>query len=337
MRSGARCFVVSGPLLLVLLSGAGCSSATAGPPPPPPCQGDADQQTCLTAHYFQGFSPETIEPCPGFVATVKKVSARREIDFFLGGGVVDDNARAEGQFLQRFYQTYDLTFFTTQPAGPAGLEFALDASTAQLAALPAQVGIAPGANPTPEQQKALDKATGDLLFAGLRAFIRGQSNPPRKSINVVVLPHIASPDVAASFQGGVVAGLGLSPTLFKNVAADDASKNLFELIGLDEDFTPTLFVGHADVVALAKSPDVIVAHELGHAMGLQHTQDPGNLMTQFAASNACIPGLDDAEIAVLKSTGALLAAPDLGCAWRRLFEIRDSVVRAVLGARSPQR
>jgi len=317
--------------VLALLAGAACSSTSSAPPPP--CQGDPDQETCLTAHYFQGFGPETIQPCAGFVPTAQKVSARRQIDFFLGNVVADDNARAEGQFLQRYYQTYDLTFFTREPAAPAGLEYVLDASTAQLAALPAQVGIAPGATPTPEQQKALDKATGDLLFAGLRSFVRGQSNPPRTSISVVVLPHIASPDVAASFQGGVIAGLGLSPTLFKNVAANDPSKNLFDLIGLGEDFTPTLFVGHADVVALAKSPDVIVAHELGHAMGLQHTQDPGNLMTQFAASNACIPGLDDAEIAVLKSTAALLAAPDANCAWRRLFEIRDSVVRAVLAQR----
>jgi hypothetical protein len=322
--------------LSLLLSAAACSSASS-PPPPPPCEGAADQQACLTAHYFQGFAPQTIQPCPGFVATVMKVSARRPIDFFLGYGVADDSARAEGQFLQRFYQTYDLTFLTTHPAAPAGLEFALEATTAQLAALPSQVGIAPGAMPTPDQKTALDKATGDLLFAGLRAFIRGQSNPPRTSINVVVLTHIASPDVAASFQGGVIAGLGLSPTLFKNVAATDASKNLFELIGLDENFTPTLFVGHADVVALAKSPDVIVSHELGHAMGLQHTQDPGNLMTQFAASNACIPGLDDAEIAVLESTGGLLATRDAGCAWQRLFEIRDSVVRAVLSANTPQR
>lgn len=317
---------------MLLLAGAACSSASS-PPPPPPCQGDPDQATCLTAHYFQGFGPETVQPCAGFVPTAKKVSARRQLDFLLGDGVVDDSARIEGQFLQRYYQTYDLTFFTQEPAAPAGLEYALEASTAQLAALPAQAGIAPGATPTPDQQKALDKATGDLLFAGLRAFVRAQSSPPRTAISVVVLTHIASPDVAASFQGGVIAGLGLSPTLFKNVAADDPSKNLFELIGLGEDFTPTLFVGHADVVALAKSPDVIVAHELGHAMGLQHTQDPGNLMTQFAASNACIPGLDDAEIAVLKSTGALLAAPDANCAWRRLFEIRDAVVRAVLAQR----
>ncbi|MDB4933462.1 MAG: hypothetical protein JWP87_434 [Labilithrix sp.] len=330
MRAALLSLVAAGALAAL----AACSSSIESPPPP--CEGvaPAEQETCLTDHYFHGYSPLGIPACPFFVPTTKKLDSRREITFFLGGGtVVDAFVRAEGQFLQRYYEPYALSFFTRQPAAPSGLAFALDATNAQLADLSRQVGLAPGQKPTAEQQKALEKATGDLIFANLRNFIRAQSNPPRKSINVVVLSHIASPDVAAQFQGGVIAGLGLSPTLFQNVAADDASKNLFELIGLGEDFTPTLFVGHDDVVSLAKSPDVIVAHELGHAMGLQHTKEPGNLMTQFAASNACVPGLSDDEIEVIKTTAAVAGAPDALCAWHRLFEMRDSVVRAVLAQR----
>jgi hypothetical protein len=329
MRSAAA--LLFGPL--ALLAAAACSSSSNVTAAPPPCEGvaPADRETCLTNHYFHGFAPQNLPPCPRFVPTRQKLAARREIEFFLGStNVVDDYARAEGQFLQRYYEPYELTFFTQTPAVACGLPFALNATSAQLADVARQVGIAPGAQPTPEQQKALEKATGDLLFADIRNFIRAQSNPPRKSINVVILAHIASPDVAAQLSGGVIAGLGLSPTLFKNVAANDASKNLFDLIGLAEDFTPTLFVGHTDVVALAKSPDVIVSHELGHAMGLQHTQEPGNLMTQFAASNACLPGLTDEEIAVLKSTGGVIEAP---CAWQRLFDVRDTVVRAILAQR----
>jgi hypothetical protein len=87
------------------------------------------------------------------------------------------------------------------------------------------------------------------------------------------------------------------------------------------------------VVALAKSPDVIVAHELGHAMGLQHTLDPGDLMTQYGGSRACLPGLTDKEIGVLKSTAALVAGST--CGWQRLFELRDSVVRAVVSGAAP--
>ena len=321
-------------LLVLLLIPAACSSAS-DEPVPPPCAGvaPADQEACLGEHYFRGYAPQAITACSGFVPTQKKLAARREIAFFTGAGVVDAYVRAEGQFLQRFYDPYELTFFTRAPAAPAGLSFALNATNQQLADLARQAGIAPGAQPTPAQSKTLEQITAELVFADLRNFVRAQSNPPRRSINVVVLTQVASPDIAAQFRGGVIAVLGLSPTLFKNVAADDPSKNLFELIGLGDDFTPTLFVGHSDVVGLAKSPDVIVSHELGHAMGLQHTTAPGNLMTQFAASNACIPGLSDDEIDVIRSTSAALGVPGASCAWQRLFELRDSVVRAVLAQR----
>jgi hypothetical protein len=53
-------------------------------------------------------------------------------------------------------------------------------------------------------------------------------------------------------------------------------------------------------------------------------------MTQYAASNACIPGLTDDEIEVIKSTSASLGVSSASCAWQRLFDLRDSVVRAVL-------
>lgn len=317
-------------LLLVLLVAPACSSASERVPPP--CEGTppAEQEACLTEHYFRGLGPAGLPACANFVVTEKKVAARREIELFTGASIVDAYVRAEGQFLQRYYDPYELTFFTRTPAAPAGISFALNATNQQLADLARQAGIAPGTQPTPAQSAALEKATGDLLFADLRSFVRSQSNPPRRSINVVILSHIASPDVAAQFQSGVIAGLGLSPTLFKNVAANDPSKNLFDLIGLGDDFTPTLFVGHTDVVGLARSPDVIVAHELGHAMGLQHTTAPGDLMTQYSASNACIPGLTDGEIDVIKSTSAALAVPGAACAWQRLFDLRDSVVRAAL-------
>jgi hypothetical protein len=330
-----RSLIALALLCLIPSSVAACGSSS--DPPPPPCEGALPEakQACLTDYYFRGYGPQTVEPCANFVVTTKKVAGEKEITFFTGGTAVDAFVRTEGQFLQRFYDPYELTFFTRQPAAPAPVTYALNATNAQLSDIARNVGLGTGQQPTAAQTAAINKAVGELIFTDVRNFIRAQSNPPRKGINVVILGQIASPDVAAQFMGGVIAGLGLSPTLFKSIAADDPSKDLFELIGLGDDFTPTLFVGHDDVTRLAKSPDVIVAHELGHAMGLQHTKAEGDLMTQYSGSRSCLPGLTDTEIDVLKSTGALIAENGLAeaCGWNRLFTIRDAMARAVAHVR----
>jgi len=316
--------------MAIAIGGVACGSSS--DPIPPPCDGVLPEakQACLTEHYFRGYAPQTIEACTNFVVTTQKVAAEKEITFFTGGSAVDAFVRTEGQFLQRFYEPYELTFFTRQAAAPAPLSYALNATNAQLADIARQVGLESGQQPTAAQTAEINRRVGELIFSDVRNFVRSQSNPPRKGINVVILGQIASPDVASQFMGGVIAGLGLSPTLFKSIAADDPSKDLFELIGLGDDFTPTLFVGHDDVTRLAKAPDVIVAHELGHAMGLQHTKAEGDLMTQYSGSRSCLPGLTDKEVDVLKSTGARIGA---ACGWDRLFGLRDAVVRAVIAAK----
>src|SRR4051794_6352545 len=90
---------------------------------PPPCAGVAPDaaEACLTEHYFKGYAAQPLDACQGFVPTTQKVAGRKEIFFFLGGPSVDGAAQIEGQFLQRFYETYDLTFFTKEPAGYANV------------------------------------------------------------------------------------------------------------------------------------------------------------------------------------------------------------------------
>ena len=66
--------------------------------------------------------------------------------------------------------------------------------------------------------------------------------------------------------------------------ASGGATSSFDAFELPLEFTPTLFL---DVEALARfeHPENVVAHELGHAFGLLHTDEPGNLMNAEVAGS----------------------------------------------------
>jgi hypothetical protein len=316
------------PLLgLALL--VGCSSSTSEYHPP--CEGAApdQQEACLTSHYFEGgTNDDANDPCPGFIPTNEKIGGRREVGFFMGVGISDDDVIQEGRWLSRFYVPYELTFFTREPANGCGFEFALGGTDQEFADARTQAGIQTGQDPTPEQEDQLNRLVGEIMFREVRTFVTAQSSPPKDRVNVVVLAHIAAPNIASQLNG-VIGGLGISPKLLRDIADGDANKNLFEILALPEDFTPTLLLGHDDIERLAKNVDGIVAHEMGHALGLQHTTDPGNLMTQGQATKACKPGLTSDQIAQLREASQIVDEPQVGL--RRALDAHRAVVQRLLG------
>ncbi len=322
------------PLLALLL--VACSSDDTPSDPPPTRCTDLTQETCLTQYYFRDYQASKESPCAGFTASTQKVAARRELVLFFGGEATEGTVAAQGGYLQRFYDPYDLTFFTRQRAVKTPLVYALNGTSTQVGQ--AKYEAEKGKAPSPEVDAAVAKAINELIFGDLRKFIRANSTPQQKAINVVILDKIFSPGLKTeldSYEGGssgTVVGLGLSPALFKNIAAGDPSTNLFKDLGLPEDFAPTLLVGSLDI-GLGMRPDVIVSHELGHAMGLQHTTEPGGLMTQGqAGAQACTPGLNDQQVDALKSAATVV---DTTCGWRRLVDFRNSLVRAAIARRTP--
>lgn len=319
------------PLLVFAL--AGCSSSKSEYHPPCETAPPDGQESCLTDHYFANAGESDNEPCGFFVPGTGKIGGRREVGFFMGVGITDDDAVQQGKWLQRFYTPYELTFFAREPAGFVGFEFALNGTNSEFNDAARRAGVQQGVEPTAEQEAELNRLVGEIMFRDVRTFVQSQSNPPKPRVNVVILAHIAGPDIAKELNG-TIGGLGLSPKLLRDIAEGDANKNLFEILALPEDFTPTLLLGHDDIERLAKNVDGIVAHEMGHALGLQHTTEPGNLMTQGQATQACRPGLTNDQITQLREAATLAGPPETGL--RRALDAHHAVVAHLLGHPAPR-
>jgi hypothetical protein len=308
---------------LVLASiGAGivaCSSSA----DPDPCEGvPQDSEGCLSARYLTASTTSAGSCSEGR----RQVDRRHELAFFQGASTVDATLVSYGAAVQGFYQPYGLTFFMTEPPRRTELKFAINGTDDELAKVEKEVGLEPGMEPTPKQEAELERRVQDILFGPLREFVLAHSEPPHDRVNVVVLGQIASPAVARVLDL-VIGGVGLSPRLLRDVAAADPSKNLFDVLALPPEFTPTLFLGHADIAKYKASREAIAAHEMGHALGLQHNNATNNVMMQGAPEpDRCIR-LDDAQINQLRQGLTLDGAVE---SYDQLLEMRRRVVQRLL-------
>ncbi len=135
-------------------------------------------------------------------------------------------------------------------------------------------------------------AQAEKLLGRLRGFVSRHADEPGSAIRVVVIDEIAHEDSLAAAGLGTLRGLAISPAL----APDRAGLDLREMFGRD----------HAPVVLLAPRGDPeadarVLAHEIGHALGLEHRHHPHNLMTQH--EHGCAPLLDDDQAEIIR--GAL--------------------------------
>ncbi len=252
---------------------AGCSAASA---PPYACS----TQACLTDYYFNALLPESPDAACAPVTPADRLDRMLSLSLFWGGGASDDTVAFQGSHLQRYFWPYELEFGVAQPAADSSLDYAMTGNAAELDAALLQAGIPINGALTPDQQHLANRAVGPIIFANLRAFV--QSHSRAQTVNVVVLEHVVSPELDTYLfgsPGAAVIGFAISPNLFAQVSALDPEYDLWEMTGLSSDFTPVLFIGNADIGALRGSADNIIAHEMGHALGLPHTNQPGNLMT----------------------------------------------------------
>jgi hypothetical protein len=287
-------------------------------------------EACFTEHYFGALTDAPDAACFP-VATADRLDRSLEVALFWAVPADDETVVREASRLQRFFRPYGLELQTAHAASDAHLTYAMRGSGAELDAALSQAGIPVDRPLTSDEKHRANLAVGPIIFGDLREFVLGHARV--HAINMVVLQHVAAPELIEylfASPGPAIIGFGLSPALFGQANADDPEHDLWEMTGLRGDFTPVLFIGDADVGDLPGSADNLVAHEMGHALGLPHSTEPGNLMTP-GQNRSCNEPLSPSQVEDIRRDltgeggGAPPPAPQ---AFDWLPRVVDSVVRA---------
>lgn len=151
-----------------------------------------------------------------------------------------------------------------------------------------EVGDVLGGDPLALRGASPDAWVGAVV-APLREWL---ARRPRSGarIDLVVVRRITSPRSAMARVATDLAGFTVAPSLLAELgdAEPDLAATLAERLG--PDLVPTVFVS-SEVLARLPPEEArwVVAHELGHALGLPHDGLPGNLMSE--GFYACRPSL----------------------------------------------
>lgn len=237
---------------------------------------------CATKYYLRNYAPEQLRRCNPD-KPVLPIDAELELSLFRYSNIGDASVVLHTQGLQRFYEPYELRMTTDAVAVPDRIRYALSGSELEITRALSDAGISPTATSlTPQQEELATRVIGNVMFAPTKAFLQAHAVPVAPQVNVVVIDQIASPGfIELADLQGVIVGLGLSSTLISRLQETDPdAASLNTMLQMDGDFTPTLFVGHNDLALLADDFDFVIAHELGHALGLAHVEQAGNLMEQ---------------------------------------------------------
>jgi hypothetical protein len=203
---------------------------------------------------------------------VDTVEAVVPVRLLVGDGVSSDDARAVVADAQAFFAPFGLGF-ELEGIAEVAERSVIGGSAVVVSSRLEAAGVA--ADSPAGRELAMRTA-----LEPMRSFLLRHAVPAKPRVDVVVLVGVQAVDSIGRGLIGEIAGIGLHPGAVPEPLRDS----------LPATFTPTVFVATGRSAAL-------VAHELGHALGLTHGGVAGNLM--HPGSVECLPSLDEAQLAVI--------------------------------------
>jgi hypothetical protein len=281
--------------------------------------GDAADSPPDPATYFaaEGYTNAACNTVDG------RLSGDREMHLF-ASGAVDVGVLTRG--LARYYQRHSLTFHTPAAPTSAGTSYALDTNESALGSALARafpnddLSNEAALMADPVKWNQIVTFVANFMLRPMIDFARAHGTVGQGVTNFVVVPDLERPGgTKVGAPGTALVGLAVSPQLldvFASTGTDEGA--IWKGVALPAGFTPMMFLGHNIIRAkTSKYPDIrdlVVAHEFGHASGLEHSDVELNLMYPAVAPgvNTCVDGLSDEQLATMGANLGVGAAAAAG-------------------------